>query len=78
MKSHKENKLTGRVINNLLTETFPLRNKYKLKTQTVLWSLSSEIVELQKMVNQKLPFYYSIYDHDEEDVSIREVDLDLP
>ena len=44
-----------------------------------MWGLSSEIIELQKKVNKKLPYYYSLYDYnEEEEVSIREVDLDLP
>ena len=50
----------------MMEEEFPLQNDFKLKSQALLWSLSTEIVELQKQVNKKLPFYYSVHELDKE------------
>lgn len=49
-----------------MEEEFPLQNDFKLKSQALLWSLSTEIVELQNQVNKKLPFYYSVHELDKE------------
>lgn len=49
----------------MMEEEFPIQNDFKLKSQALLWSLSTEIVELQKQVNKKLPFYYSVHDSDQ-------------
>jgi hypothetical protein len=43
----------------------------------VMWSLSKELTELQKIVNSKLPYYYTIYNDNEND-KIEEADLNLP
>lgn len=50
----------------MMEERFPLKNDFKLKSQALLWTLSSEIMELQKQVNSKLPYYYSVSEVDEE------------
>jgi hypothetical protein len=60
MKKHRESAITGRRVSIMMEEQFPTRNDFKLKSQALLWSLSSEIMELQKQVNLKLPFYYSV------------------
>jgi hypothetical protein len=41
-----------------------------------MWSLSKELVELQNKVNSKLPYYYSLYQKDEEENTINEVSFD--
>lgn len=62
----------------MLNENFPLKNKYKVKSQSTLWSLSSEIIELQKKVNLKLPYYYGLYEYNEENERIEQVNIDVP
>ena len=44
LKSHKENKLTARIVFNILNEKQVLKNKYHLKSQAAMWSLSTELV----------------------------------
>jgi hypothetical protein len=61
----------------MLHEKFSLKNKHVLKSEAVMWSLSKELTELQKIVNSKLPYYYTIYNDNEND-KIEEADLNLP
>ena len=45
----------------MLNDKFDQKTPYKLKSETVMWSLSTELIELQKKVNSKIPNFYKIY-----------------
>ena len=62
VKSSKENEINARMIYKIMNDKFEHQHKYSVKSQAVMWSLSTQISELQKKVNVRLPKFYRLYD----------------